>query len=303
MNRKTRNTVGVILVVIGIIALLQYTLGDKKREAYEHTVPLGDQVREIRIDSNNLALDINFVASADEDNTVRIEGQAAPEIVKRIKSVRVENGVLHLRFKESWRWSLGLFQFNKWHEKQTVTISLTDEAMASLESFKVDTDSGSVSVSGAAARESAIETDSGSIRIGSLRGDTVAVKSDSGSIRLERFEGGSLSLRSQSGSIHADTVSAGLKAVSDSGGITIEHLNGVGEIKTDSGPIRIVKDDDTGLNATSDSGSVHITVPASYSGSYDLKSDSGSIRHPDPVGTSGETITVRTDSGSIRIEQ
>lgn len=303
MNRKTRNTIGVILVVIGIIALLQFAFGDEKSEAYEHTVPLGEQVREIRIESNSLSLDINFVAGSSEQSSVRIEGQAAPEIVGRIKSARVENGVLHLRFKESWRWGLGLFNFTQWDEKQTVTVSLTDEAMASLESFKVNADSGSISVSGAAVREGEIETDSGSIRIGSLRGDAVTVRSDSGGIRVERFEGGSLSIRSDSGGIHAGTVSASLKAVSHSGGITIDHLNGVGEIKTDSGSIRVVKDDDTGMDVTSDSGIVQITVPASFSGSYDLKSDSGSIRHPDPVGASGEVIKVRTDSGSITIEQ
>jgi hypothetical protein len=302
MNRKTRNTVGVILVVLGAIALLQYTVGDEKSEAYAHTVPLGDQVREIRIDSNSLALDINFVASADGDNTVRIEGQAAPEIAGRIKSAEVENGVLHLQFKESWRWRFGLFNLHKWNEKQTVTVSLTDEAMASLESFKVNADSGSVMVNGAAVRESVIETDSGSIRIGSLRGDAATVKSDSGAIRLERFEGGSLSLRSDSGSIHAGAVTASLNARSDSGSITIDHLNGVGEIESNSGPVRVVKDDDSGMDVSSDSGSVRITVPASYSGSYDLKTDSGSIHHPDPVGTSGETIKVRTDSGNIRIE-
>ena len=301
MNRMARTIVGVILVAVGAIALLQYsTFG--KHEFYDHAVRLDDPVREIRIDSDSLALDIRFVSSADE-NIVRIEGKAGTEVVKRIRSARAEGGVLRLQFKDRRWWSFNLFDFNRLNEKQTVTVSLTDEAMAALESFRVNVDSGSVRIHDAAVREGVVESDSGSIRIGRMQSDALTVKSDAGSIRLDRFEGGKLSLRSDSGSIHADAVSAGLNVVSGAGSIMINHLNGYGEIRTDSGSVRIVKDDDTGLDVSTDSGSVRITVPASYRGSYDLDSDSGAIRHPDPVGASGEVIKVRTDSGSIRIEQ
>ena len=303
MNRGTRIAAGAILVAIGIAALLNYTVRDEKVTSYTHTIPLGEPLREIRIDSDELAVDVTFVASASGEGAVRIGGKAASGIVERLQSVRVENGVLHLQFKEPWRWRLNFFDFGALNEKQTVTVEMTDEALAALESFKASSDSGSLHINGAAARESNIVSDSGAIRIDSLRGEDVTVKSDSGSIRLERFEGGSLSLRSDSGSIHAGTVIASLKAVSDSGSITIDHLTGTGEFRSDSDSIRVVKDDDTGLVATSDSGSVRIKVPDSFNGTYDLSSDSGSIRHPDPAGTSGEVIKVRTDSGSIRIEQ
>jgi hypothetical protein len=303
MNRNARTTAGIVLVVIGIAALVYYIAGHDKSEFYEHTLPLGDRVREIRIDSGNLDLDIRFAASASGDNAVKIEGKASPGIVKRIRSAEVENGVLHLQFKEPRRWRWDFFPFRALNGKQTVTVELTDEAMAALESFRADADSGSLQVSGAVARESVIASDSGSIRIGSLKGNAATVRTDSGSIRLERFEGGSLSLRSDSGGIHAGTVNAGLKAGSDSGGIRVERLNGYGEIRTISGSVHVVKDDDTGLAVTTDSGSVRITVPASYGGTYDLMSDTGSVSHPEPAGTSGEVIRVRTDSGSIRIEQ
>lgn len=304
MNRTARTTAGIVLVAIGIAALLYYTVSIKTEnsERYEHRISLGDPVREIRIESGSLDLDIRFAASPSGDNAVRIEGKASPEIVERIRSAEVENGVLNLQFKEPRRWHWNFYAFRT-NGKQNVTIELTEEAMAALESFRADADSGSLRVSGAVARESVITSDSGSIRIDSLKGNDATVRTDSGSIRLERFEGGSLSLRSDSGGIDAGTVNADLKAGSDSGGIRVERLNGYGEIRTHSGSVHVVKDDDTGMDVTTDSGSVRITVPASYSGTYDLLSDTGSVSHPEPVVTSDEVIRVRTDSGSIRIER
>lgn len=262
MNKRwTRNTIAVILVAIGIIALFQNH--GMKSKAYTHTLRLDDHMRGISIIGDSHALEVNFVSNTEGSNSIRVEGKAKPEVIDLIETAKVENGELNLRFKEKWHW--GLFDFSGWNEKQIITVLLTDEAMKSLESFKVS--------------------------------------SDSGSIKLDRYEGNSLSITSDSGSIHAGTVRAALKAASDSGSITVDHLTGASEVKSDSGSIRIVKDDEVGANVSNDSGSVRITVPASYSGSYDLKSDSGSIHNPDPVGTSGELIKVRTDSGSIRIIQ
>jgi len=299
-TRGTRNTIAIILVVIGVIALFQIQFGGTKSQTYAHSLQIDERLRELRITSDSLAIEVNFVTQSGGSNSVRVEGKARPEIIELIETASVENGTLNLRFKEKkWRW--GLFNFSGWNEKQVITVSLTDDAMASLESFRVASDSGSVRVNGAAAQEHAIESDSGSIRLGELRGGHLTVKSDSGSIKLERYEGSSLSIASDSGSIHAGTVRAKLKATSDSGSITVDRLTGASELKSDSGSIRIVKEDETGATISNDSGSVRVTVPTSYSGSYDLKSDSGSIRNPDPVGTSGELIKVRTDSGSIRI--
>lgn len=308
ISRGARVATGVILIVIGVIALLYYGTNNASGGAtsveYDHKVHLGQEMREIRIETDNLSLDVNFVASTTGGNSVHIQGKAPEEIVEQIRSAAVENGVLHLRFVEKKPWfKRGFIQFGRWNEKQRITVSLTDEAMASLQVFKASSDSGSLSVNGAAVQESVITADSGSIRLGSLQGGTLTVKTDSGSIRLEQYEGKSLSLRSDSGSIHAGIVHAGLTAHSDSGSITINELAGAGNIRTDSGAIRIVKGDDTGAVVTSDSGSVRMTVPASYSGSYDVKSVTGSVRFPDPVGTSGEVIKVRTGSGSIQIHQ
>jgi|HigsolmetaAR203D_1030402.scaffolds.fasta_scaffold01357_2 hypothetical protein len=301
MNKGARITAGVILVVIGIAALLHYAFGFGRIENYSHTVPLGEGVREIRIDSDSLELDVRFVKSATGENAVRIAGKASSGIVKRIRAAEVADGVLHLRFGEPrlLRWNFSVFE--AMDGQQTVTVELTEEAMSALDSFRVNSGSGSLRTSGAAARQLVIHSDSGNIRIDGLRSDAATVQSDSGSIRLERFEGGSLTLRTDSGNIQASAVNARLNAVSDSGNITIDRLAGAGEIRTDSGSVRVVKEDVTGLDVASDSGNVRITVPASFGGIYDAASDSGTVERPDSAGTSGEIIRVRTNSGSIRI--
>ena len=303
MNRGLRITAGVILVAVGVAALMFYAFGGKKYESLNHMMPLGNQVREIRVDGGSGSIEIRFVESGDGNNTVRIDGEASPAVAKRIGSAEVRDGVLHLDFREDRRFDWFFHGVRGWNEEMSITFSLTDDAMAALDAFRAGADSGMLTVDGVAARESVFESDSGSIRIDNLTGGAATVKSDSGSIRLGRFEGGSLTLQSDSGSIMAETVRAGLKAESDTGSIRINRLTGAGEIRTDSGSIRVVKADDTGLDAVSDSGSVHITVPASYGGGYDLASDTGSIRHPEPAGASNEVIRVRTDSGSILIEQ
>lgn len=287
-------------MAIGIIALFQYQFRGEKSETYEHTLAV-DGLKEIAIQTDSLGVEVAFVPSSDGKNAIRMAGKAKPEVIDQMKSARVNNGRLELRLKEKWHF--GLFNFSGWNEKQSITVALTEDALKSLEQFKLSSDSGSVRVDDAAAVNGSVQTDSGSIKLSSLQGEVWSLKSDSGSIKLDSYDGSSLSMTSDSGSIHAGTVRAKLKASSDSGSITVDHLNGVPEVNTDSGSIRIVKDDDTGANVSSDSGSVRITIPASYSGSYDLKSDSGSIHNPDTVGTSGELIKVRTDSGSIRINQ
>jgi hypothetical protein len=303
MNRSVSILLGIILVAVGSAALLHHTLGSGKSVSYEHTVPLGGGLREIRIDGDSLNLDIRFTEAASGDGAVRIAGRAPSGIAERIRSAKVESGVLHLQFREPRRWGWHFFAFGAADGTQTVTVEMTKEALDALESFRASVDSGSLDVVGAAARESVFASDSGSIRIEELRGGAATVQTGSGSIRLERFEGGSLSLRTDSGSIRAGTVIAGLDAASDSGNIRIERLNGRGAVRTDSGSIHIVKDDGSGLDVTSDSGSVRIQLPAAFNGIYDLRSASGAIRHPDRSGTSGEVIRVRTDSGSILVEQ
>jgi hypothetical protein len=295
---------GIILVLVGVVALIQYQFGGNDRSVdYDRTWTFdNNELQELTIATDSMGLDVKFVKSTDGSNSVRITGHAREDIVDKVKSTELGDGRLNIDLNGKWHW--GFLNFSEFRSgDQSVTVALTDEARKTLRTLDISGDSGSLKVTGAAALNGNIASDSGSIRLEGYEGRELSVKSDSGSIRLNNYQGDTLSIKSDSGSIRAENVRAELQAASDSGSITIDRLNGTAEVSTDSGQIQLTKEDGSGANVTSDSGSVRIVVPASYSGTYDLKSDSGSVYDPDQRGTSSEVIKVRTDSGSIRVER
>lgn len=299
-----RKFVGFILVMVGILVFVQYQFGGSRKSVdYDRTWTFDNkELQELKIATDSMGLDVKFVKSTDGSNSVRIVGRAKEDIVDTIKSTELEGGELDIDL--NGKWHIGFPSFSDFKSShQAITVTLTDEAARALETLNISGDSSSLSVTGASALNGSIKSDSGSIRLENYEGKALSVKSDSGSIKLNDYQGDTLSLKSDSGSIRAENVRAEVKAASDSGSITIGRLNGTAELSSDSGHIELVKEDSTGANVKSDSGSVRIEVPASYGGTYDLKSDSGSIREPDQHGTSSEVIKVRTDSGSIRVEQ
>ncbi|MBD3920428.1 DUF4097 family beta strand repeat protein [Paenibacillus sp. PR3] len=299
-----RKFVGFILVMVGILVFVQYQFGgSRKSEDYDRTWTFDNkEMHELKIATDSMGLDVKFVKSTDGSNSVRIAGRAKEDIVDKIKSTELEGGQLDIDL--NGKWHIGFPSFSDFRSSnQIVTVTLTDEAAKALETLNISGDSSSLSVTGASALNGSIKSDSGSIRLENYEGKALSVRSDSGSIKLNDYQGDTLSMKSDSGSIRAENVRSEVKASSDSGSITIERLQGTAELSSDSGHIELVKEDSTGANVKSDSGSVRIEVPVSYGGTYDLKSDSGSIRKPDQHGTSSEVIKVRTDSGSIRVEQ
>lgn len=272
---------GLILVGVGGAALFNFQFGAEK-QSYEQTWTFEtNDLKQLSIMTDDLPLRVNFVASEDGANSIRMAGKAKEDVVDQIKNAKLSDGVLKIQAKEGW--TIGLMDFD-FGSAQQVTVSLTEEAASALKMVQLHTDSGSIQVNGASADQGEIKSDSGSIKIYGFKGETLALKSDSGSI-------------------HGENLSAALSASSDSGSISIEHLNGTSNLNSDSGSIRLVKDDTSNATIKSDSGSVKVEVPASYGGFYDLKSDSGSIHAPDSEQQSTEVIKIRTDSGSIRVTQ
>lgn len=75
------------------------------------------------------------------------------------------------------------------------------------------------------------------------------------------------------------------------------------DLQTDSGSIRLHKNDTSDAEIQADSGSVYVRLPASFAGSLDLKSGSGKITAPEAKNETRDLVKVRTDSGKIEIEQ
>ncbi|WP_244226688.1 DUF4097 family beta strand repeat-containing protein [Paenibacillus protaetiae] len=143
---KLRWVVGVILVLIGVVALLQNQFGGTKSKEYDHTLRFDGNLQELAVATDSLGLQVDFVKSTDGSNSIHLAGKAKQEIIDQINAAKVENGRLNLRLKEKWHF--GLFDFSGFNDKQIMTVSLTDEAMQSLETLKLVSDSGSVRVAG-----------------------------------------------------------------------------------------------------------------------------------------------------------
>ncbi|MGG1312750.1 DUF4097 family beta strand repeat-containing protein [Cohnella laeviribosi] len=162
------------------------------------------------------------------------------------------------------RESFRFFDWGSWNERHHVTVRLSDPE--TLEKLQLRADSGSIRLTGASAGSAELSTDSGSIRIQNYKGGRLVLKSDSGSVEAERIE--------------AELA-----------------------VSSDSGSIQLRKADTSSAEIHSDSGSVKVYLPAAFDGFYELQSDTGSIRAPEQKGISPEVIKVKTDTGSIRIEQ
>lgn len=118
------------------------------------------------------------------------------------------------------------------------------------------------------------------------------------------YELDSLEVHIDSGSMDVRNVAVqAAEFTSDSGSITVDGISGPVKIQSDSGSIRLYKNDPSNTEIETDSGNVSIRLPASFAGSLDLKSDSGKITAPEAKNETQNRIRVRTDNGNIEIEQ
>ncbi|MBB6669890.1 DUF4097 family beta strand repeat-containing protein [Cohnella nanjingensis] len=294
------------LILIGAGGLAFYNLNadksDKTLQVHEQKWTFGSgELRELIVDNEYKRTDVNFVHSTDGTDSVLFEGKVEQEIADRLNGTRISDGSLTLNLKENPRWFVFNLDFIKPSEAQTITVSISDETL--LDSLVVKSDSGSLHLNGAAARNAVIKSDSGSVHLADFAGSSWAVSADSGSVHLAGFAGDSLTVKSESGSIQGERIKAKLTTSSDSGSVKLSGVTGAVAVKSESGSVRLQKDDASGVDVKTDSGSVRIQLPEAYGGFYDLKSDSGSIKAPESKQQTKELVKVRTDSGSIRIEQ
>ncbi len=280
MKRRLYTAFGLILIAIGCAALF-YLYSGTTSEDYRHEWKLGPgELRELAIRSRSQGLNVEFEAAGQGADSIVMEGKAEPETVKRLSEAQIRDGRLELDLdpRESFRF----FDWGSWNERHHVTVRLSDPE--TLEKLQLRADSGSIRLTGASAGSAELSTDSGSIRIQNYKGGRLVLKSDSGSVEAERIE-------------------AELAVSSDSGSIRVQQLTGESTLSSDSGSIQLRKADTSSAEIHSDSGSVKVYLPAAFDGFYELQSDTGSIRAPEQKGISPEVIKVKTDTGSIRIEQ
>ncbi|MCC3375125.1 DUF4097 family beta strand repeat-containing protein [Cohnella sp. REN36] len=305
MKRWLLIALGLILIGAGGLAFYQLNYGNKgsKDLAFHEQkwVFDKDELHALNVYNDYKRIDVKFVPSKDGKDTILFEGKVEKEIADRLRETRLSNGALTLNLNEKSRWFVFDFNFVKFNESQTVTVALADGAL--LDSLVVKSDSGSVHLNDASAREGTVKSDSGSVHLANISGTNWSVGGDSGSIQLAGYTGESLTVKSESGSIQGESIKAKLQTSADSGSTKLSGVTGAVVVRSQSGSVRVQKEDTSDVDVKTDSGSVRIQLPSSFGGFYDLKSDSGSIKAPESKRETKELIKVRTDSGSIRIEQ
>ena len=164
--------------------------------------------------------------------------------------------------------------------------------------------------------EADLETSGGPITVSGLTGRLDA-RTSGGGIRVQETKGDS-ELRTSGGGIEADSVDGSLIARTSGGSIHIQRVTGRVDAHTSGGSITAVlseKNSHGGMLETS-GGSISVAIDPAANLEIDASTSGGSVRTDLPIrvvgtisrhdlrgalGSGGETLTLRTSGGSIRI--
>ncbi|MFC5470303.1 DUF4097 domain-containing protein [Cohnella suwonensis] len=275
------------LIVIGAAGALTYDWkssgGDLAEFEKEWTFSSSD-LRKLEI-SSDYDVSVKFVKSEDGRNTITLNGKGTEKMVENTKSTEIADKSLKLDLTRMPKKYINFFDFGFRNAKEELVVALSDDAL--LDSLRIKLDSGNITVD-----------DASLVRLAEAN-----LSADSGNVYVNRFKGERLSVDVDSGNITGDEVSANMTASADSGNIKFEHAAGIARLSVDSGNIKLYKLDTASADLSVDSGNVFVEVPAAFTGSYDLRADSGSVRSPDSKNETTDYVKVRTDSGNIRVEQ
>ena len=173
--------------------------------------------------------------------------------------------------------------------------------------------SGDLAVSGVQAAR--LRSLSGDVSLAGARGP-VRVTTTSGNVEVKGASD-SLSLESTSGDVSADTAPRGLWAGTVSGDISVHEVAGEIRARSTSGGITLgLAAPLRRVDASSQSGEVHVTIAHGVGATLDLHSTSGTLdvnlplaldkaeRHAilGRVGSGGAPVTLRSTSGDITVE-
>jgi hypothetical protein len=234
--------------------------------SYRHTVTPAD----VRVTGPVQTLDVE----ANDGHVVVTSGGGDAVTVHRV--VHYESGTPH----PGQQLTGGRLTFTNGCSRCSVDYDLTVPATVAV---RVRTDSGRINVKGVASADA--RSDSGAVTVRHVTG-AASARSDSGRITLQDV-GGALAARSDSGSIRATELRSPTTTAS-----------------TDSGSVRLgFTATPTNVRATSDSGSLHLGVPAAGPYNVDVHTDSGGKHIKVPTASFAQSkLYLRTDSGSVNVD-
>jgi len=320
--KKILIALGIICMLIGGVGVIStnFNFGQTSNGTfYEKEWTFSkDELKNFKIDSS-LSIDVQMVSSADDHGSVRISGTAPKEVIEQVEAAKISNGTLDLNLREKSKY-FAFFNFSSL-SKQKIVITMSEQEildslttttnaasmdLSNLRAHKADIGSsaGSVSVTNLYADQAKVSSSSGSISILEVLADQLDVSSKAGSVRVDQAAAENISIGATSGSIKGTKLKGNMHVSGSAGSVRLEQVTSDNlTVKTSSGSIHLTDLLTKSADIESSAGSVSLTVPESFGGIYDLRSNAGSISAPDSKKQTNEVIKVRTSSGSISIKE
>ncbi|CAH8704885.1 DUF4097 domain-containing protein [Paenibacillus thiaminolyticus] len=281
MNKFIMNMVGIGCIAAGVLGLFAFgteTLTTSQLPHYEYTIEAGTDLRRIELEGDRGDIQVNWMF--DGGNTIEINGQAPDKVISNLSEAKVSNGtlVLDYRTREPERWIN--FGINTQSQKHEITIHATETQV--LERLKANVAMGTFTISGG-------------------RVDELEANSNLGGVIVKQLQGKRVKLSSDAGSVLAEDVDAVIDASSSLGQVKLLRTTQSVTAKADAGSIVIDQKEPHPITASSNLGSIKISVSPQFDGVYDLRTNLGDIDAPDSKMKSDMVIRARADLGEITI--
>ncbi|CAM3367727.1 hypothetical protein PVOR_22084 [Paenibacillus vortex V453] len=280
MNKKWLFSTAIALILVGIVgmAAYQFKFGEELI-SYQNKWELQDaeNLKKLRI-SSNIEIDFAFEDSGDSGGYIAFDGKLRPEYIDILQSFHPSGSEIELDLTPSYKIQFMSVDFHSPKGKLTVVLPSSTK----LDDLELSTFSDNIHVKGASSKTVDISVKSGNINMSEIRAEQLNVENISGNIR--GFD-----------------IQASTQLVNHSGNVVLKDLEGPVDIEVSSGNVNLGLVGVSPVQILCRSGDVKVQPDPSFRGFYDLKSLSGSVKAPEAMEETTDTIQIQTYSGNIDI--
>lgn len=308
--------VGTVLLVLGLLVILSALIVSKfdlhrlSPIHYETKIyDITEDFQTVKINTKNAGISV----LSSPDGSCRLECDEAKSI---FYNVFVENGTLNVAFEDTREWYEKIASFSFLPPKVTLylpsqsydalflesnTGSIHAELPHTFSHIELSGTSGDVTCHASAQNKIVATTTSGDVKIFDSTATACNASSASGKVSLWDIEAESITVSAQSGDVRLSEINANeIAANARTGKITVidTEADATLRVETTSGKIILRRADAPAIDIKTVSGKVTGTLLSDKL--FDVRSDKGQLTYPSSRGS--ETCTVRTNSGSVKLE-
>ncbi|MGZ9586988.1 DUF4097 family beta strand repeat-containing protein [Paenibacillus marinisediminis] len=228
--------------------------------------------------------DVNIKWALDNESWIEVKGEATKDVIDRIAQAEIKGGELQLNYnykRQSWEF-IQLFNMGWQHHKHEIVIHADKDFV--LKGLEADLAMGSFEIDGG-------------------RYDRMKADCDMGQMEVRNIVANYAELDAAMGQVVTDAVDAPLTVKTSMGEVDMRNTLQTIDVSSEAGSVYIEQARAHNITADSSMGSVEIRVAPEFEGSYDLKVELGDITAPESKRKSDQVIKVRSEMGSINIEE